>query len=152
MSDLNEVSLIGRLGKDPEIRQAASGNKFATFRMATGERWTDKATGEKKERTEWHSVVIFNEALAGIVEKYLKKGARVFVRGRLATRKWQDQTGQDRYSTEIVLQGFDAKLQMLDAAKSGYQPGGDGETSHAETKPAGAAATGATAGDDEIPF
>lgn len=113
MADLNRVSLLGRLGADPEIRTTQSGEKVANLRIATGEQWKDKATGEKKERTEWHSVVVWG-ALAGVAERFLSKGARVYVEGAQRTRKWQDQSGNDRYSTEVVLSGFGARLDVID--------------------------------------
>lgn len=113
MADLNRVSLLGRLGADPEIRQTQSGEKVATFRIATGEQWKDKNTGEKKERTEWHTVVAWGP-LAQIAEKYLAKGKRAYVEGPQRTRKWQDQSGNDRYSTEVVLSGFGARLDVID--------------------------------------
>jgi single-strand DNA-binding protein len=124
---LNKVTLIGNLGADPEIRRTQDGRAIANLNIATSETWRDKTTGDKKERTEWHRVVIFNEQLAKIAEQYLEKGAKVYLEGQLATRKWQDQSGQDRYSTEVVLQGFDAKLIMLNKKDgSGYKPGGNG--------------------------
>lgn len=124
---LNSVELIGNLGADPEIRRTQDDRPIANMRIATSETWRDKNTGEKKERTEWHTVVIFNESLCEVVEKYVKKGDKIYIRGQLATRKWQDQAGQDRYSTEIVLQSFDAKLIMLSGnSGSGYRAGGNG--------------------------
>ena len=113
MSDLNRVSLMGRLGKDPEVRSTQSGEKVATFSIATSEQWKDKATGEKKERTEWHTVVVWG-ALAGVAERFLSKGKRVYVEGAQRTRKWQDQAGADRWSTEVVLSGFSARLDVID--------------------------------------
>lgn len=113
MADLNRVSLLGRLGKDPEIRNTPSGEKVASFSIATGEQWKDKNTGEKKERTEWHSVVVWG-ALAGVAERFLAKGARVYVEGQQRTRKWQDQSGNDRWTTEVVLSGFSARLDVID--------------------------------------
>lgn len=113
MADLNRTSLMGRLGADPEIRSTQSGEKVASLRIATSEQWKDKATGEKKERTEWHSVVVWGP-LAGIAERFLRKGARCLVEGTLRTRKWQDQEGKDRWSTEIVLSGFNARLDVID--------------------------------------
>lgn len=113
MADLNRASLMGRLGADPEIRQTQSGEKVATLRIATGEQWKDKNTGEKKERTEWHTAVVWGP-LAGLAEKYLAKGKRVLVEGTIRTRKWQDKEGHDRYSTEIVLSGFNARLDVID--------------------------------------
>lgn len=151
---LNKVQLIGHLGQDPEIRQTKAGTQVATLSIATGERWTDKATGEKRERTEWHRVVIFNEGLAEIADRYLKKGARVYVEGALATRKWQDQSGADRYTTEIVLQRFGGDLLLLDKAER--QP--PSEDSYGTVKPARSdngrpAAPAAHADlDDDIPF
>ena len=118
---VNKVILIGNLGKDPEIRRTQDGRPIANLRIATSDTWRDKATGERREKTEWHSVVIFNENLCKIAEQYLKKGSKVFIEGSLQTRKWQGQDGQDRYSTEVVLQGFNAQLIMLD--KAGGSPG-----------------------------
>ena len=116
---LNKVMLIGNLGADPEIRSFQNGGKVANLRIATSESWKDKATGERKEKTEWHTVAIFSEGLVSVVERYLKKGSKVFVEGKLQTRKWQDQQGQDRYSTEIVIQGLGGTLTMLDGAQGG---------------------------------
>lgn len=115
MADLNRASLIGRLGKDPEIRSMQNGDKVASFPVATGEKWKDKNSGEEKERTEWHQVVVFGP-LVRVIEQYLEKGKRVFIEGAIRTRKWQDKEGNDRWSTEIVLSGFDAKMIMLDGA------------------------------------
>lgn len=116
---LNRVLLIGNLGADPEIRRLNSGDPVVNLRIATSESWRDKNSGERKEKTEWHQVVIFNDNLAKVAEQYLKKGAKVFVEGQLQTRKWQDQSGNDRYTTEIVLQKFRGELQMLDARGQG---------------------------------
>jgi single-strand DNA-binding protein len=121
---LNKVMLIGNLGADPEIRSFQNGGKVANLRIATSESWKDKATGERKEKTEWHTVAIFSEGLVSVVERYLKKGSKVFVEGKLQTRKWQDQQGQDRYSTEIVIQGLGGTLTMLDGAAGGGAGGG----------------------------
>ncbi|ASP65440.1 single-stranded DNA-binding protein [Sinorhizobium meliloti] len=122
---VNKVILIGNLGGDPEVRRTQDGRPIATINIATSETWT---SGERREKTEWHRVVIFNESLAKIAEDYLKKGAKVYVEGQLQTRKWQDNQGQDRYSTEVVLQGFNATLTMLDGRRegSGYRAGGNG--------------------------
>jgi single-strand DNA-binding protein len=120
---VNKVILVGNLGADPEIRRTQDGRPIANLRLATTDTWRDKTTGERRERTEWHRVVIFNEALAKVAEQYLKKGAKVYVEGQLQTRKWQDQQGQDRYTTEVVLQGFSSQLTMLDRAGGGA--GGD---------------------------
>ena len=111
---VNKVILIGNVGKDPEIRRTQDGKAIANLSIATSESWRDKATGERKEKTEWHRVVIFNEGLCKVAEQYLKKGAKVYIEGQLQTRKWQDQSGADKYSTEVVLQGFGGSLTMLD--------------------------------------
>ena len=111
---LNKVLLIGRLGADPEIKQMVNGKSVAKLSLATSQSWKDKNTGEKKEKTEWHRVVVFNEGLVNVVQQYLKKGAQIYVEGQLTTRKWKDeQTGQDKYSTEIVIQGYNSSLTML---------------------------------------
>jgi len=123
MASLNKVMLIGHLGADPEVRSFQSGGKVCNLRLATSESWKDKNTGERKEATEWHTVSIFNEGLVGVAERYLKKGSKVFIEGQLRTRKWQDQSGADRYSTEIVLRGFGGTLTMLDGAPAGDQRG-----------------------------
>ena len=129
---VNKVILVGNLGKDPEIRRTQDGRPIANLRIATSDTWRDKATGERREKTEWHSVVIFNENLCKIAEQYLKKGSKVFIEGSLQTRKWQGQDGQDRYSTEVVLQGFNGNLTMLDGraaagAGAGMQEGGQAD-------------------------
>jgi single-strand DNA-binding protein len=111
---VNKVILVGNLGRDPESRSFQNGGKVVNLRIATSENWKDRATGERREKTEWHSVAIFNEGLANTAERYLRKGSKVYLEGQLQTRKWQDQSGQDRYSTEVVLQGYDAKLVLLD--------------------------------------
>ena len=111
---INKVILIGNLGRDPEIRYSQSGSKIANFSIATSENWKDKQTGERREKTEWHRIVIFNEGLANIVEKYIKKGSKVYIEGALQTRKWTGTDGSDKYTTEIVLQGFNSTLTMLD--------------------------------------
>lgn len=116
---LNQCQFIGNLGADPETRTFQNGNKVCNLRLAASEKWKDKNTGERKERTEWVSVAIFSEGLARVAEQYLRKGSKVFISGKMRTRQWQDQSGQDRYSTEIVLQGFDAKLVMLDGKQDG---------------------------------
>jgi single-strand DNA-binding protein len=156
---VNKVILVGNLGADPEIRRTQDGRPIANLRVATSDSWRDKATGERRERTEWHRVVIFNEGLCRVAEQYLKKGAKVYLEGQLQTRKWQDQSGQDRYSTEVVLQGFNSQLVMLDRAGGGAGEiengasdfGSSGPTAARERKPAMA---GSRAGDldDEIPF
>jgi single-strand DNA-binding protein len=116
---VNKVILIGNLGKDPEIRRTQDGRPIANLRVATTETWRDKNSGERREKTEWHSVVIFNEGLCRVVEQYVKKGSKVYIEGQLQTRKWQGQDGQDRYSTEVVLQGFNSVLTMLDGRGAG---------------------------------
>lgn len=121
---VNKVILVGNLGRDPEVRSFANGGKVCNLRIATSETWRDKNTGERRERTEWHSVAIFQEGLVRIAEQYLRKGSKVYIEGKLQTRKWQDQSGQDRYSTEIVLQGFDGVLTMLDGRGDGGGGGG----------------------------
>ena len=115
---LNKVLLIGRLGNDPEIKQMQNGKSVARLSVATSESWKDKNTGEKKEKTEWHRVVIFNEGLVGVVQKYLKKGAQVYIEGQLNTNKYTDSNGQEKYSTQIVLQGYSSSLTMLDGKNS----------------------------------
>jgi len=115
MASVNKVILVGNLGKDPEVRSMQSGDRVASFPIATSERWKDKATGERKEKTEWHKVTIFDERLVEIAEKYLRKGSKVYLEGQLQTRKWTDQNGQERYTTEIVLQRFRGDLTLLDA-------------------------------------
>ncbi|MFD1196214.1 single-stranded DNA-binding protein [Seohaeicola saemankumensis] len=123
---VNKVILIGNLGRDPEVRTFQNGGKVCNLRIATSEQWKDRATGERKERTEWHSVAVFQEGLVRICEQYLKKGSKVYIEGKLQTRKWQDQSGQDRYTTEIVLQGYDGTLTMLDGPSGGGGGGGGG--------------------------
>ena len=121
---LNKVMLIGNLGADPEIRSFQNGGRVANLRIATSETWKDRNTGERQERTEWHTVAIFSEGLVNVVENYLKKGSKVFIEGQLQTRKWQDQSGNDRYSTEVVLRGFNGTLTMLDGRGEGGGGGG----------------------------
>ncbi|QUL36734.1 single-stranded DNA-binding protein [Erythrobacter sp. JK5] len=120
---LNKVMLIGNLGADPEVRSFQNGGKVCNLRIATSETWKDRNTGERQERTEWHNVAIFSEGLVNVAENYLKKGSKVYIEGKLQTRKWQDQSGQDRYTTEVVLRGYDGTLTMLDGA-----PGGGGRS------------------------
>ncbi|UWQ09315.1 single-stranded DNA-binding protein [Aliiroseovarius crassostreae] len=123
---LNKVMLIGNLGRDPEVRSFQNGGKVCNLRIATSETWKDRNTGERRERTEWHSVAIFNEGLVRVAEQYLRKGSKVYIEGQLQTRKWQDQSGNDRYSTEVVLQGFGSTLTMLDGRGEGGGGGGYG--------------------------
>ena len=121
---LNKVMLIGNLGADPEIRSFQNGGKVANLRIATSETWKDRNTGERQERTEWHNVAIFSEGLVGVVERYLRKGSKVYIEGSLQTRKWQDSSGQDKYTTEVVLRGMNGTLTMLDGAPGGGGGGG----------------------------
>lgn len=123
---VNKVILVGNLGRDPESRSFQNGGKVVNLRIATSESWKDRNSGERKEKTEWHSVAIFNEGLANVAERYLRKGSKVYIEGQLQTRKWQDQQGQDKYSTEIVLQGFNSVLTMLDGAPGSGGGGGGG--------------------------
>ncbi|RDE05858.1 single-stranded DNA-binding protein [Sphingomonas aracearum] len=123
---VNKVILVGNLGRDPESRSFQNGGKVVNLRIATSESWKDRNSGERKEKTEWHSVAIFNEGLANVAERFLRKGSKVYIEGQLQTRKWQDQQGQDKYSTEIVLQGFNSVLTMLDGPGGGQGVGGGG--------------------------
>jgi single-strand DNA-binding protein len=156
---VNKVILIGNLGADPEIRRTQDGRPIANLRVATSESWRDKTTGERREKTEWHRVVIFNEGLCKIVEQYLKKGSKVYLEGALQTRKWQDKDGQDKYTTEVVLQGFNSQLTMLDT-RGGAAGGADRAESgdfgspgpSAARKPAMAGTGKRDDLDDEIPF
>ena len=161
---VNKVILVGNLGKDPEIRRTQDGRPIANLSIATSETWRDKGTGERKEKTEWHRVVIFSEPLCKIVEQYLKKGAKVYIEGALQTRKWTDQSGVEKYSTEVVLQGFNSTLTMLDGRSGGGgggsfgdEPGGDfgssGPVSSAPRRPVAAGGGGRNSDmDDDIPF
>lgn len=148
-ASLNKVMLIGALGRDPESRSFQNGGKVVNLRIATSEQWKDKSTGEKKEKTEWHSVAIFSDGLANVAEKYLRKGSKVYIEGALQTRKWTDQAGVEKYSTEIVLQGYGAVLTMLDGPQSS-----SGST---EQRPANEQRGGGGGGftddlDDDVPF
>ena len=146
---LNKVQLIGRLGADPEIKQMVNGKSVARLSIATSQSWKDKNSGEKKEKTEWHRVVIFNEGLVNIVQQYLKKGANVYLEGQLSTRKWRDEkSGQDKYSTEIVLQGYNSSLTML----GGKSSSNTNETSQASSLPNDQMSQDNSDLDDEIPF
>ena len=146
---VNKVILIGNLGQDPEIKSFQNGGRVANLRIATSESWKDKNTGERKERTEWHTVAIFGDGLVGVAERYLRKGSKVYVEGKLSTRKWQDQSGNDRYSTEVVLQGPGAVLTMLDAPQGQRDSGGyDQAAARREIENAGSTADYL---DDEIP-
>src|SRR5712672_2842813 len=161
---VNKVILVGNLGKDPEIRRTQNGNPVVNLSIATSDTWRDKATGERKEKTEWHRVVIFSEGLAKVAEQYLKKGAKVYIEGALQTRKWTDQSGVEKYSTEVVLQGFNSNLTMLDGRSGGGGGGfgsddsggdfGSGGPSSASPRRAVAAGAGGRNSDmdDDIPF
>ena len=155
---VNKVILVGNLGADPEVRNTQDGSTIVNLRIATSEQWRDRGSGERRERTEWHRVVIFNENLAKVAQQYLRKGAKVYVEGQLQTRKWQDQSGQERYSTEVVLSRFRGELQMLDsrgegamAGGGGYEGGGRAARGGGDYAPAGADMGHADL-DDEIPF
>ena len=146
---LNKVQIIGRLGADPEIKQMVNGKNVARLSVATSQSWKDKSSGERKEKTEWHRVVIFNECLVNIVQQYLKKGANVYLEGQLSTRKWRDEkSGQDKYSTEIVLQGYNSSLTML----GGKSSSNTNETSQASSLPNDQMSQDNSDLDDEIPF
>lgn len=150
---VNKVIIIGRLGRDPEIRTFQSGGKVCNLRVATSETWKDRSTGEKKERTEWHSVAVFQEGAANFAEQYLKKGALVYIEGQLETRKWQDQSGQDRYSTEVAVRPYRGELTSLDSgqANSGHgNSGGDASSGYRSGYGAGGSPGGGL--DDDIPF
>ena len=162
---VNKVILIGNLGRDPESRTFSNGGKVCNLRIATSENWKDKQTGERRERTEWHSVAIFSEGLANVAERYLRKGSKVYIEGQLRTRKWQDQSGNDRYSTEVVIDGFNGSMTMLDGrdsggggaggggdswGDSGGNDGGYGGGQSSGSKPAGGAFDDDL--DDDVPF
>jgi single-strand DNA-binding protein len=148
---VNKVILVGNLGKDPEVRRMQSGDPVVNLSLATSETWRDKASGERKEKTEWHRVVIFNKNLAEVAEKYLRKGAKVYVEGSLQTRKWTDKDGQDKYSTEIVLQNFRGELTMLDSKGEGGGGGGRGAYGGGAAESPASFDRGSDM-DDEIPF
>lgn len=151
MSSLNRVQIIGKLGKDPEIRTMQSGKKVASFSVACGEQWKDKNTGEKKESTEWINIVIFNENLVGVAERFLKKGSQAFIEGKMQTRKWTDNNGIDRYSTEVVLQAFGGQIILLGSKQNGNRPPpNDGDERPADNTTA--RTTFDDDLDDEIPF
>lgn len=147
---VNKVILVGNLGRDPEIRHSNDGNPIVNLSLATSERWRDRNTGEQRERTEWHRVVIFNERLGEVAQKYLQKGRKVYIEGQLQTRKWTDREGQERYTTEVVLQRFRGELTLLDGRGDGAPAGDPGPA--AEPAAAGGSAGGAGDLDDEIPF
>ena len=148
---LNKVLLIGRLGADPEIKQMVNGKSVARLSLATSQSWKDKSTGEKKEKTEWHRVVVFNEGLVNVVQQYLKKGAQVYIEGQLSTRKWKDeQSGQDKYSTEILIQGYNSSLTMHGGGGRGIQNDNSSETISKNSDEASKIEKNDM--DDEIPF
>jgi single-strand DNA-binding protein len=152
---LNKVTLIGNLGKDPEIRTFQNGDRVASFSIATSENWKDKQTGEKKERTEWHRISILNQSLVGVVEKYVKKGTKLYLEGQLETRKWTDKDGQEKYSTEVVLRPYRGELLMLDRTGAGAGQGNDNynQDSFQATGTNGGGSSAIPADfDDEIPF
>jgi single-strand DNA-binding protein len=150
-TSINKVTLLGNLGREPEVRNTASGSKIVNLSIATSDSWKDKTTGERKERTEWHRVVIFNPALADLADRYLKKGSKVYVEGSLQTRKWEDNSGQERYTTEIVLQNFNGNMVLLDSR--GEEGGFSGGSSDAGWDSTPSTSTpSATDLDDDIPF
>lgn len=149
MSSVNKVILLGNLGRDPEMRTFQNGGKVCNLSVATSEKWRDKQSGEARERTEWHRVSIFAERLAEIAERYLRKGSKVYLEGQLETRKWQDQSGQDRYSTEVVLRPYKSSLTLLDKPSEG---GGDSNNSQSQMPPLGGGDGYPGGGDDDIPF
>lgn len=150
---INKVILIGNLGKDPEIRSTQDGREIASFSIATSDSWKDKNTGEKKEKTEWHRISIFSPGLVGIVKNYVKKGTKLYIEGSLQTRKWTDNQGIEKYTTEVILQNFNSTLQILDSRQSGGQSSGDSYSQQAA--PSGGSQNNNVAveeSDDEIPF
>ena len=147
---VNKVILVGRLGQNPEVKYTPSGAPVANFSVATSESWTDKS-GQKQEKTEWHRVVIFNENLVKLAKSYLKKGSKVFIEGSLQTRKWTDQAGVEKYSTEVVLQNFNGNITMLDGKSGGGESGGN-DNYNQDRAPVAAAASAGASIDDEIPF
>jgi single-strand DNA-binding protein len=152
---VNKVILVGNLGRDPEVRSTQDGTKVANLSVATSESWKDKNSGERRERTEWHRVAIFNERLVDVAEKYLKKGSKIYIEGQLQTRKWTDQSGQERYTTEIVLNRFRGELTMLDGRGGGGADAGDGGGMSEPPAQGGGGRSGGGGGgdlDDDIPF
>jgi single-strand DNA-binding protein len=155
VSSVNKVILVGNLGRDPEVRSFSNGGKVCNLRLATSQRWSDKNSGERKERTEWHSVAIMSEPLVNVAEQYLRKGSKVYIEGQLETRKWQDQSGQDRYSTEVVLRPYRSELTMLDSRSSdsdNRSPGGGYSAPQSQAPQGGGYGAGGRGMDDEIPF
>jgi len=148
MNGVNRVIIVGTLGRDPEVRSFPNGGKVVNLSLATSERWRDKQTGETKERTQWHAIAIFNEPLGNVAEQYLRKGSKVYVEGQLETRKWQDQSGQDRYTTEVVLRPFRSDLMLLDGPKGQDKQ----ERQEASSGQSGGFGSGGSGFDPEIPF
>ena len=146
MASVNKVILVGNLGADPEVKSFQNGGRICNLRIATSEDWKDRTTGEKKERTEWHQVVLQSDGLVGVAERFLRKGSKVYIEGQLRTRKWQDQSGNDRYTTEISVAGFDGKLVMLDGAKGGGGGQGGGWSGGSGEAPAGGGGGGQSGG------
>ena len=152
---VNKVILLGNLGRDPEIRSMQSGSKMATFSMATSKRWRDKNTQEQRDKTSWHNIVVFGDGLVDIVEKYVKKGSKIYVEGELQTRKWQDQDGNDRYTTEVVLQGFNSNLTLLDSRNANINQDQTIDTDKAASSVENSISsnnTDSSESDDDIPF
>lgn len=150
---VNKVILVGYLGRDPESRSFQNGGKVVNLSVATSEQWKDRSTGERRDRTEWHRVAIFNEGLANVAERYLRKGSKVYLEGQLQTRKWTDQQGEERYSTEVTLQGFHAVLVLLDAQRNGGDRAADRGGGDWGGDPAGGSGAGFGADlDDDVPF
>lgn len=162
---VNKVIIVGNLGADPEVKSFQNGGRICNLRIATSEDWKDRTTGEKKERTEWHSVVLNSDGLVGVAERFLKKGSKVYIEGQLRTRKWQDASGNDRYTTEVSVAGFDGKLVMLDGPKGGSGGGGGDSWGGGGSSGGGSAAGGSAGGasgfgggdfdndlDDDVPF
>lgn len=156
MAGVNKVILVGNLGRDPEVRHTQDGRKIVNFSIATSETWKDRQTGERRERTEWHRIVIFNEGLANVAEQYLHKGSKVYIEGQLQTRKWTDNAGVEKYTTEVVLQNFRGELQMLDSRGSGGGGGMGGDNGGFSSGGNGGGGSAPAGGfddlDDEIPF
>ena len=152
MASVNKVILIGHLGQDPEVKSFQNGGKICNLRLATSESWKDKASGERKERTEWHSVTIQSDGLCGVAERYLRKGSKVYIEGQLRTRKWQDQAGNDRYSTEVTVGGIGGVLVMLDGAPAAGTADGWSANNRQVGSPSSATAQNADDLDDDIPF
>ena len=156
VGSVNKVILLGNLGRDPEIRSLQSGSKMATFSIATSKRWKDKNTQEQKDKTSWHNIVVFGDGLVDIIEKYVKKGSKIYIEGELQTRKWQDQDGNDRYTTEVVLQGYNSNLTLLDSRNSNNniedQSINTDQTASNFENPISSKNPDSSESDDDIPF